>query len=240
MGRVVQMQAINLRNITTVESVLIELESLKKHLPETTCKNLATFNDAYYIVTSVIKAATDAHRFKNPKTIEAFSVCFANYYFQAINDFSDASSTIAPAWKKAIVSADNQRRPAFISLLMGANAHINYDLPFALLSIIEKNEKASLLRDLTVIDKLLIKGGKEILGTFDEPNRTLNFMKRKAQFLYFKPIMYMILWWRVMAWRNYRALENDPDNTNNILKRSTKIAHRLSWLGVHLVRPNRD
>jgi len=230
------MKTINIRKITTVDSVLIELESLKERLPETTCKNLTTFNNAYYVVTRVIKNASDAHRFKNPQSIEAFSVRFACYYFQAINDFLDANSAISPAWEKAIGSANDQHRPAFISLLMGANAHINYDLPFALLKTIQKHEKASLLRDLTVIDKLLIKSGKEILDTFDESNQMLNFVKSKTRFLYFRPIMYMILWWRIMAWRNYKSLENNTDSTRIILKRSTSIAHRLAWLGAHLVR----
>jgi len=229
---VTRLKNIDIQAINSVEAVLAELRSLNKQLVRSELEKLRTFNTAYYIVTAAIQDATATHRFVNPAFVEEFSVRFAIYYFQAINDFSSASPHVAPVWEQAF--AIDSHRPAFMSLLLGANAHINYDLPLALLDISDKGSKVGLLKDIVTIDKLLMKSGKQILATFDEPRRLPRFIKQRCRFLYFRPVMYMILYWRIVAWHQYKSLESGGTNTMRFMRRSTKIANRLSWLGARL------
>lgn len=228
MGQTANFKPADVKSVSSVPDVLAELDRLNEALPTSQLQALATFNAAYYIVTSVIKQATDAGRFVNPEFIETFSVRFAIYYFQAINDFLSGGSDLVPAWAQTMQPAS--KRPNFVSLLMGANAHINYDLPLALLEVMDDGKKPGVLKDLIKIDNLLMKSGKQILDTFDEPNKLLNFAKRNLRFIYFSPAMHMILFWRVMTWRNYKKLKSPADDVR-LLRRSSKISKRFIKLG---------
>ncbi|HSX28854.1 MAG TPA: DUF5995 family protein [Candidatus Saccharimonadales bacterium] len=225
---------IDTRRITSVKAVLRTLRMLDARLPATSLRHLATFNRAYVVVTTVISEASQAQRFKNPAFIEAFSVCFANYYFAAINTYIRNDSQLPAAWTLAIDGKDAASRPEFIGLLLGANAHINYDLPLALADTVQENKAANLLKDIATVDKLLIKSGKQILGTFKESNKFAAFVKRRGRFLYFRPIMWTILYWRVVAWQKYRALKKQKEALPSIARRSAKIAVRLTRIGALL------
>ena len=112
--------------------------------------------------------------------------------------------------------------------MLGANAHINNDLPKVLKSLTQDKDTENLLFDIVKIDKLLTKSGKEIIGSFEEPNKLLNYLKIHFQFLYYRPVMYTILYRQIVAWKNYRKLKKEPSYMKNINKRSMKIANR--WL----------
>lgn len=124
--------------------------------------------------------------------------------------------------------------PAFIPLLMGANAHINHDLPLALVKLMGREKTDDLLQDVLKIDTLLMKSGRQIIVTFDEPTKLLDIIKRRLQFLYYRPTMYIILYWRVIAWRNYKAIKRNGVKKHDYKTRSTKIANRFLKLGGYL------
>jgi hypothetical protein len=230
----IQSDIVNMAKIKSVEAVLVELDLLDSKLSQNHLDQFSLFNQAYYVVTNTIKQAAEHDYFNNPEFIEKFSVCFARYYFQAINDTSTVGLDVAPAWAKINKAAEFKSVPSFILLLMGANAHINHDLPLALLETMSMQKKDDLLRDVLKIDKLLMKSGREIIGTFDESNRLVNFIKRRFQFLYYRPIMYIILGWRIIAWHNYKSInKNGLENNNHTLK-SIKIANRFLKLGSYL------
>ena len=117
---------------------------------------------------------------------------------------------------------------------MGANAHINHDLPLALAKLMGTEKTDDLLRDVLKIDKLLMKSGRKIIATFDEPHKFLDFLKRRFQFLYYRPAMYTILYWRIGAWRRYKLIKNSGRETSGDPSKSIKIANRLLKLGKYL------
>lgn len=218
---------IDLHTIVSLEAIQSELDALTIQLPGTRLENLLTFNQAYCVVAKAVKEASDNGYFRYPEFIKTFNISFAKYYFQVVNDLVD-SNKVAPAWAKVTAQTSHGHRPAFISLLMGVNAHINYDLPLALLDTMDQGRQKALLKDISKIDRLLVKSGRRILDTFDEPNKLLDFIKRHFIFLYFRPAMYMILLWRIIAWRNYRALQRNRLDNQQLAVRSTKIAKRLA------------
>lgn len=121
-------------------------------------------------------------------------------------------------------------KSAYISLLLGANAHINYDLPLTLVTSYASGKQADLLRDLIRVDKLLTKSGREILFTVTEPSLRANFIKNHLKLLYFTPTLQLIRYWRVRAWRNSKSLNKNTQNVSRVSTYSARTARRFVWL----------
>jgi hypothetical protein len=218
---------VSLGSITSFETILTELKQLEANLPASNLQHFLVFNKAYFIVTDNLKRAADDDYFKSPQFIEEFTVYFAQYYFRAINYSATHSPDLPPAWVTMNQTAEYKNVPNFITLLMGANAHINNDLPLAFLKLINENDAADLFGDVLKVDKLLMKSGRQIIEAFEEPNRRLNLLKRRLIFLYYRPVMYMILYWRIRSWRNYKAIKKSGVKASGYQKRSIKTARRF-------------
>ena len=219
---------INLGKVTTIKGVLRELQRLNKSLDDVDLGQFKLFNNSYYIVTTSVQQAIKDNYFENPRFIEKFIVTFARYYFKAVVDTNNESPVLTLAWSKVNEYATNKSAPKFISLLLGASAHINNDLPQVLNSLMKNEDTEDLLSDIVKIDRLLMDSGKQIINTFEESNKVLDFLKRRLQFMYYRPAMYTIRYWRIIAWKNYRKLKKQPSYIQSITNRSVKIANR--WL----------
>jgi hypothetical protein len=228
-----KLRTADLAAISSIDDVLWKLDQLNRHLNDTPLEKLITFNKAYSVITSAIQAASVEQYFNNPKDIEVFTVCFARYYFAVINDILSGKEVV-PAWSRLVETSANRQRLNFISLLMGANAHINYDLPLTLREMIDGGHNRGLVKDLAKIDRLIMKSGREILESFNETNKFVAFIKNHFRFIYLKPVMYIVLYWRIIAWRNYKLLKNNRIDALKLSKHSTKIFKYLDFLGRHL------
>lgn len=210
--------------MATFAATLAELKRLERSLPQKQLNQFVVFNKAYLIVTVTIQQAALDGYFQHPKFIEKFSACFASYYFTAIKD--NNSPKLAPAWT-LLNQAGKHKTPNFVLLLMGANAHINHDLPLTLVEMLDDTKLNGLVKDVLKIDKLLMRCGRDILDTFDEPNKLLNWLKRHAAFLYYRPAMYMILYWRFRAWHNYMLIKKHGLKDSNYTRYSIRVAKRF-------------
>ncbi|CAG4902059.1 DUF5995 family protein [Acidithrix sp. C25] len=217
---------IDVAKLESIKAVTDQIQLLDKNLGGMDMMQFSVFNNAYLIVTSIIQDAIKDDYFINPKLIEEFIVVFAGYYFKAINETFDNSETLRVSWSM-MNTIKGRPYPAIISLLLGANAHINNDLPYVLSKVMNNSVAENLLGDLVRIDKLLMRSGKQIIGSFTEQNTRLDFLKRRFQFLYYRPAMYTILYWRIIAWRNYQKLLDTDATLAQIDIRSQKIGNRL-------------
>jgi hypothetical protein len=98
---------------------------------------LKWFNGLYLQVTLAVEARVNAAGFANPAWIAALDVCFASYYFAAIQSaLSGNFPEMAPGCWQALFDQRNQTAIARIQFaLAGMNAHINHDLPQAVLDL---------------------------------------------------------------------------------------------------------
>jgi hypothetical protein len=220
---------INLGRIQSCEAILAQLTKLETMLPKDGLRQFIIFNRAYVIVLTKVIEATANDFFSNPKVIEKFSVYFASYYFQAINYEVAGSPKLPVAWDLLDRAAERKNTPNFILLLMGTNAHINNDLPQALLKLFGQKPTKALLHDVLKIDKILMKSGHEIISAFEEPNKVLNFLKRHLVFLYYRPAMYIIFFW-VRSWCNLKAVNKTILKNSGYEKRSIRLARRFLGL----------
>lgn len=215
------------------QALLNEFESLEERLSKEDLPQFVLFNRAYLIVTQKITQAATAGYFNNPRFIEMFSICFAQYYFEVVDTTLAHKSGLPLAWQ--LLQEPKQNTPQSIYLLMGANAHINHDLPLALAQSLDTASNTDdLFKDVLKIDRLLMRAGREIITSFDEPSPNLNFLKRKLIFLYYRPTMYIILYWRARAWHNYRLLQRSGSQSNRHAVYAARVARRFvrisGWL----------
>ena len=116
----------------TVGDVAGMLENIQSICSES--NGLKYFNGLYLEVTQAVEARVDARvgaqGFADPAWMTALDVAFARYYFAAVE--SSLSGAATPGCWQAMFAVRNQPAIARIQFaLAGMNAHINHDLPQA-------------------------------------------------------------------------------------------------------------
>jgi len=132
------------------------------------------FLSTYQRTTQAVGAAVEGSYFEDPGWVERWDVAFANLYLSALDaelsdaehppavksdtEFSEAGRVPRP-WRLAF--AASPYLPPLRHVLLGINAHVNYDLPQALLAVISDDDFADRLlmdrrrRDHERIDRVL-------------------------------------------------------------------------------------
>ncbi len=122
---------------TTIEEVIVEMTGIGEQavLQHGDADGVACFNRLYLAVTNDVGASANLPGFfAEPAAMSRLDVIFAQLYFDAVAD--DGSGGSAPQAWRALFSA--RARPDIASIqfaLAGMNAHINHDLPIALVNL---------------------------------------------------------------------------------------------------------
>jgi len=102
---------------------------------------LKWFNLLYLMVTREVEQRAPAAGWLDPAWLAQLDVVFANKYFQVLGDWHNDPNSAPHAWR-ALFESRYQSGVARIQFaLCGMNAHINHDLPFAL---VQTDEAAQL------------------------------------------------------------------------------------------------
>jgi len=99
------------------------------------------FHGTYLRTTRAVGAELETGAFADPPWVERWDVAFARLYLDALEADQRGEVPSGP-WKVAFAAADEQATalPPLRHVLLGMNAHINYDLPQALLEVINDQE----------------------------------------------------------------------------------------------------
>jgi hypothetical protein len=117
---------------STVPEVIARMEAIASPLPRG--DGVACFTRLYLAVTQGVEARLAGTAFQDPHFLERLDVAFANLFFDAVDAFATAPQTTPRAWLP-LFQARSQRGIAPLQFaLAGMNAHINRDLPVALVS----------------------------------------------------------------------------------------------------------
>ncbi len=93
----------------------------------------AIFCTAYLVITDAIRRNLAQQHFADRVWVERYTVCFANLYRQALLDFERQNLAAVPkSWRFSFETATGNRSLVIQDLVLGINAHINYDLAVAL------------------------------------------------------------------------------------------------------------
>ena len=118
----------------TIQSVIARMQEIDASLPRK--DGVAYFNRLYLQVTKAVLVASAQTTFEDPPFLARLDVVFAGMYF-------DAEGTIATgapcpvAWRPLIEQRSESRDPIQFALA-GMNAHINHDLPLAVVQTCEE------------------------------------------------------------------------------------------------------
>ena len=123
-------QLISSTSVQTIDDVITVLRGFDDELAND--DGLKWFNLLYLKVTEAVRTQPGAVPWENSQWLERLDVDFAKLYFAAIGDWHRSRDQIARAWLPlfAVRSQRGIKRVQFA--LAGINAHINNDLPAAL------------------------------------------------------------------------------------------------------------
>src|SRR3954449_822225 len=98
------------------------------------------FLRTYRRTTAAVGAAVDAGVFEDARWVEAWDVAFAGLYLAALDADLDGTGGVPGPWRHAF-DAPATLHP-LQHVLLGINAHVNHDLPQALLAVISDDDFA--------------------------------------------------------------------------------------------------
>jgi hypothetical protein len=123
----------------SIDALIGRMESLLAPL-EASGDPRRFFHVTYLRTTRAIRDALEAGAFSDPDWVERWDIAFADLYLDALRADSAGEAVPLP-WAVAFHAGRQQpARPALRHVLLGMNAHINYDLPQALLMVISGGE----------------------------------------------------------------------------------------------------
>ncbi|WP_097185796.1 DUF5995 family protein [Blastococcus haudaquaticus] len=99
------------------------------------------FLGTYLRTTRAVGAALTAGRFEDPDWVAEWDVDFAGFYLDALEIHRATPHAVAAPWRRAF-GADPGLPPE-AHVLLGMNAHINYDLPQSLIAVIPPEDFAA-------------------------------------------------------------------------------------------------
>lgn len=142
----------------TIATVLATMQERLDTIPPDR-QLLRDFLDTYRRTTAALGTAIAKGLFEDPSWVERWDVIFASLYLTALDGHLGATGTVPRPWRLAFGAPASL--PPLLHVLLGINAHINYDLPQALLAVItdEEFENPALLdrrrRDHERVDSVL-------------------------------------------------------------------------------------
>jgi hypothetical protein len=176
------------------------------------CSHEAPFALMYLLVTQGV-GSQGAQRFRDREYLNHLDAVFANLYFTAYDNWQAARTKLVPeAWRIAFDAADRQTVTTLGDILLGMNAHISRDLPFALARTgLREPDGQNGQADFNRVDGLLGNVTPEVLD--DETKRfdpTLTSTVLPAVQLVPSTLQQVLSSWRSESWHNAQRLLAAP------------------------------
>ena len=87
-------------------------------------------------MTTAVIGGIETGAFQDPKWVSTYLIEFANWYRKALLDFQQGNIEVVPRpWRLALSTSTSGHTLIIQDLLLGVNAHINYDLAYTLYEI---------------------------------------------------------------------------------------------------------
>ena len=156
----------------TVEEVIAGLVEIDAALPA--ADGIACFNKLYLAVTRNVLAGISDGAFVAPQFVAALDVAFANLYFAALQAFMGGSTDTPRAWLPLFEARASGAIAPIQFALSGMNAHINRDLPVAIVETfaalrLPLREEGAPFADYRRINDLLASTEKQVKEVYLDP-----------------------------------------------------------------------
>ena len=188
-----------------LDALVAEMDARLERLEEA-CDHAAPFAYMYREVTAAVAAAPEGF-FGDRPWLNHLDAVFAELYFRAFDAWRDGRGGDVPAaWRVAFEAADGRLVSAIGDMLLGMNAHISRDLPFALAAI-GAGADATGKEDFDRVNELLRDvQGPMLAGAAERFDPTADDFSLPTLRLDETGVAALLAGWREEAWRNARAL----------------------------------
>ncbi|MGA9857643.1 MAG: DUF5995 family protein [Solirubrobacteraceae bacterium] len=154
--------------VSTIAEVIARMQEIDASLGRK--DGVAIFDRLYLAVTQAVDTASVGTEFENRQFLERLDVVFANLYFGA--EATIASGGLCPVAWRPLVETRSQAREPIQFALAGMAAHINHDLPIAVVTTCEElglapDDDTPVHRDYQRVDGLLATVETQVAGWFD-------------------------------------------------------------------------
>jgi hypothetical protein len=95
------------------------------------------FLNCYCLMTGNMLTAIDQNQFKDPAWVDRLLHSFADYYFIALDHYNCSPTSAPLVWQLAHNASFEPGVTPLQKLLLGVNAHINYDLVLTLVDLLK-------------------------------------------------------------------------------------------------------
>jgi len=130
----------------------------------------------YQLMTRNMLTAIDAGEFNDPEWVYVLLQHFAEYYFKALEAYEQDPSSTPAVWRLTFDAATQPNTLALQNLLLGINAHINYDLIFTITDMLEPDwaglgvdERQGRYDDHCHVNRVISRTIDEVQDTIIEP-----------------------------------------------------------------------
>jgi hypothetical protein len=125
----------------------------------------AIFASVYTLTTLRMAESIDANEYANTTWMRSYQTEFANHYRKALHDYAvNQRAQVPTAWLTAFDAAAGGQTLIIQDALLGMNAHINYDLAFAIEKVKLSPSTASRYLDHTHVNTVLGEVSDEIIA----------------------------------------------------------------------------
>lgn len=146
--------------VTTVDGVITQIDRIVSQSREQGSR-IGFFAALYHHVALAFRANVRQGAFKRPDLIDALDVAFVNRYLQALQ-LMQTSATPTQPWRVTFAAARRVRPMVVQHLMLGMNAHINFDLGVAVATVCDARSLPELSDDFITMNNLLISLLSEI------------------------------------------------------------------------------
>lgn len=154
--------------VTTVAEVIARMEATGAGIPA--ADGLACFNRMYLGVTRQVYSRLGEDFFADPAFMTQLDVTFAGLYFGAVDAMSDPAA-VPLAWRPLVEQRANTGIEPIQFALAGMNAHINHDLPLALVAtctaLATSPDTGAHYADYQKVDQLLDAAEQSVRESFE-------------------------------------------------------------------------
>jgi hypothetical protein len=218
--------------IQRMESLALEWENRKD--PR------AIFLRCYSMMSANMMDSINAHRFQNKEWVWRLLHRFADYYFDALACF-DCGEAVPPVWQKVHNISTQKKLHVLQHLLLGVNAHINYDLVLTLYDMLAEEwdklsieERKSRYLDHVLVNTIIAETIDKVQDeVVEQYSPAMNLIDKAMGRLDEKILVGLISKWRASVWENALIMINSPDDEQKEAARQKLEIHVLKtcdWL----------
>ena len=140
---------------TTLSQVVDAFAHLEQHFQQRNDRR-AIFLSLYSVVTNEMRTRVAKGAFADNPWVERYAVAFANLYRVALEQYDAGNLGAVPkAWRLCFDAARAGSGLVLQDMFLGVNAHVNYDLPFALESISIDPDRRARYADHAAVNAVL-------------------------------------------------------------------------------------